>query len=318
MTNLLVYGGLSCLSILAIAALTLVYLSLLESFYSVKTNVYQLGRSTERLTLINNPKSSQHHGYSSISSDRPSLYAPLSSRNVDTTSSGLLVRKVFFTLLAVANGFRFIGILFEMFNYLVYTTMEYHYGYMLLVILTRLVPTMIFFTVYSLISVFLAQLYYTFTGLPFFHVRNLWLLGNCIVYITIFVCLLFPFYTVVYWLLCGSYTFCVLFVSWYSGGISKIVDEAGTSSPIHLTKKIATRFHHMITTITCSMSISAVYYLLLAIGLVKWVPRFNETQFIFDAVLISCTDVIPSFLLIYIIGKRSSSLFADTVEVGGV
>ena len=105
-------------------------------------------------------------------------------------SHGLQVRRWFMAAVGAANGARAIGVLLE----LLYTYIcELLMVSPSLAVLTsfRLIPSLPYFTMYSLLTVYMAQLCYTVNGLPFFHVRNLWFFSNFSLYLVVIISLVF-------------------------------------------------------------------------------------------------------------------------------
>lgn len=190
MTNTIDYNenfGIICLIFLCILAALTSSLACYEVYLLNKKFDKQLLINPQSIDLItsrdgsgnsNNTQSSLYSTYSKL------LPSTLALQDPEFVFSGSQVRKYFFWFITLSNFARFLGLLLEIITYFCFGSNTItNYYYLKLVILSKIAPSLGFFTTYSLVAVFLAQLYHTYSGTSFIFVRKFWFYGNILLYI---------------------------------------------------------------------------------------------------------------------------------------
>jgi len=138
-------------------------------------------------------------------------------------SHGLQVRRWFMGAVGSASGARAIGGVLEILYDYICDLLQTAPSPGFLTSL-RVIPSLLYFTMYSLLTVYLAQLCYTVNGLPFFHVRNMWFFCNFSLYLLVLISVMFfvgseytyAAFLVAYLLNLGMFT-------WYGNSVFKVI-----------------------------------------------------------------------------------------------
>ena len=246
-------------------------------------------------------------------------------------SHGLQLRRWFLAAIGAASGARTVctvlEVLYDYFCELLSSTPA------TVVLLTfRVIPSLFFFTTYSLLAVYFAQLCYTVNGLPFFHVRNVWFFANFGLYLIVAVSIIFlvdpP-------LVYGTFVFAYLLnigtFTWFGVSVFKFIPSGQQSpssavrglmsTPTHSRtaaagegtalnqlnssiEKIVSRLLPIIIVCSTGMSLSAINFLLLAIQVL---PKANEGGSSIEFALVLVSEVLPSMGFLFLIPKQDNA-----------
>jgi hypothetical protein len=109
---------------------------------------------------------------------------------------------------------------------------------MVLVIL-EVCPSLLYFTMYSLLTVYFAQLSYTVKGLPFFHVRNSWFITNLLLYVIVVLnFVLESSAKYVYLSIFTAYVLNSVVVVWFSVSVFNYFPSAASGNITRVTKRL--------------------------------------------------------------------------------
>jgi len=197
----------------------------------------------------------------------------------------------------------------------------------------QVLPSLFYFTMYSLLTVYFAQLCYTVNGLPFFHVRNLWFLTNVCLYALMIVCLIFKLgSTYVFGMLFFSYCANLIVMAWFGVSIFKFFPSSAASPtsvlhpPLHQqqpyqhsplmnasnsnSQRIVTVLLPLIITCCSGLSIGVINFLVLALQVlpssISSTPP-TSSQVLLEIFLLSLAEVLPSLGFLYLVYKRDTS-----------
>lgn len=130
-------------------------------------------------------------------------------------SHGLQIRRWFMGAIGGASGARAGCTLAELFYEYMCTMLSLAPSDGLLTSL-RVLPTLLYYTMYTLLTVYLAQLVYTVNGMPFFHVRNVWFFANFFLYLVVVTAVAFlPAPNYVFGAFFLAYAADLVIVGWY-------------------------------------------------------------------------------------------------------
>ena len=213
-------------------------------------------------------------------------------------SHGQQVRRWFVGSIALANGSRGVCLVLESLYVHLYSALNVkpsplsQFSFLVL-------PSLLFFTMYTLLTVYLAQLCYAVKGQPFFGVRNTWLLANTTLYLAV---------------LCGLYITCSLDMvascftvaiicnlgacSWYAVNVFRFFPSpsSGLSASDGLSKITGQLLPILIVCfsgICCEM----VLYALLQQGVIYY------DQDAVTLVLVMCAETVPSMVFLNFLSK---------------
>ena len=206
-------------------------------------------------------------------------------------SHGLQIRRWFMGAIGGASGARAVCTLCEVFYEYMCAMLSMTPSYGLLTSF-RALPTLLYYTMYTLLTVYLAQLVYTVNGMPFFHVRNVWFFANFSLYLVVISAVVFvPSPTYVYGAFFLAFTVDLLIVGWYGTQLFKFLPAppvltassgklagAGASSSFASAAaqaKIRSRLMPLIVVCCLGVSMSCLNFLLLATEVLpsRFVPR---------------------------------------------
>lgn len=249
-------------------------------------------------------------------------------------SHGLQLRRWFLAAIGAASGARTVctvlEVLYDYFCGLLSSTPA-----TVVILSFRVIPSLFFFTTYSLLAVYFAQLCYTVNGLPFFHVRNVWFFANFGLYLIVAVSIIFlvdpP-------LVYGTFVFAYLLnigtFTWFGVSIFKFIPSgqqsptsavrglmstptpnktaaaAGEGSALNQSalnssiEKIVPRLLPIIIVCSAGMSVSAINFLLLAIQVL---PKASEGGSSIEFALILVSEVLPSMGFLFLIPKQDNT-----------
>jgi len=241
-------------------------------------------------------------------------------------------------IIAAANGMRSLVTLVDLLYVHVYSLPNALPGKTSQLVFLAL-PSLVTFTMYSLLTAYFAQLCYTVMGMPFFHVRNSWFLSNVALY---FLVLFGLFVYVNSSFVCGSLAFAFginfLVAAWFgmnlfknfppvsanaSGagggnfGIGGRAGNSGNSGNTPHVQQVRTRLTPLVSACTFGLfADSALYFRLLLVD-----PDIT-TQVIGTAALIMCSEILPATAFLWVVSKRendgeSASLLTATVAAAG-
>lgn len=204
-------------------------------------------------------------------------------------SHGLQIRRWFMGAIGGASGARAGCTLAELFYEYMCTMLNLAPSHGLLTSL-RVLPTLLYYTMYTLLTVYLVQLVYTINGMPFFHVRNIWFFANFSLYLVVVTAVAFlPAPSYIFGVLFVAYAANLVIVGWYgtqifkfmpavpaststgklssstaSSSSSSAASASASSSSKTAQSKIRARFMPLIIVCCVGVSINCLNFLLLA------------------------------------------------------
>lgn len=282
------------------------YVSLQEAFNSPESSLLQASNRADTYYQYGNNHIHSNQG----------AYTPLSSSKGQPASakSNESIRQYFFYFLAFSAGARGFGIFMEFTFYIISMNYSQININLKLNLLFRLIPTLIYLTMYSLVAAFLCYLYYTCKGLQFFQIRFFWLVSNVVLYvILISLNLIHPVEILSYWILSFSNLCIFVFICWSSYCVQKLV--SATPSISYPVTKISHRLIVLVYACLGALCINCVYYFLLAIQTIGIVYTFSDTnQIKSDILLYVISDGIPTSMILLAIGKNNYVYFQPKIN----
>lgn len=281
--------------LLIVSFCVMCYFSVQEAFNSHELSLLQASNKADTY---------YQHGHNSLHSNQVA-YTPLSgSKGVPAfIKHNDSIRQYFFYFLAFSAGARGVGILMEFIFYIItrnYTQINISLNVLLLF---RLIPTLAYLTMYSLVAAFLGYLYYTCKGLNYFQIRNFWLVSNAVLYIILIsLSLVSPLEIWSYWILSCSNLSIVVFIIWSSYHVQSLISE--TSSISYPVSKISYRLIVLVYACLGALCVNCAYYFLLAIQTVSIDYTLSDiNQLRSDILLYLISDGIPTSIILLTIGK---------------
>jgi hypothetical protein len=265
------------------------------------------------------------------------LFGPSGSyRDAETT--GTTVRKSFLLVISLASFARVASVaeLAVYYYQLVNVNMDkpYEPDYSRTMEMARFLPTCLYLSVYTMVTVYFAQMCYTVSvsSLSFFQLRGVFILGNVLSYgFVIFFVGVVPVESIVYLVFLVSYSVILSSTLFYGYSLFKLLP--GSTAHHQLTaRRVMARFVPLLMICTAGLILGTVYYLCLVLGVLSTYPATTRLlasrQFIQNFVAFTFTEVIPSMLIILLISKKSNNnstaaagegntLIADTNETNG-
>ena len=205
------------------------------------------------------------------------VYAISSSllRGDPDLSHGLQVRRWFMASVGSASGARSVSILLEMlYSYI--CGMVFSAPSTAVLVSSRLVPSLLYFTMYSLLTVYLAQLCYTVNGLPFFHVRNFWFFCNFSLYLLVVISLVFfanPDYADASFFI--AYLLNLAVFAWYGTSVFKVIPSTQSSTATGLRALTPTKKPSQISTGSTARVLARLWPLVVVCGVGVCLSCFN-------------------------------------------
>ena len=266
--------------------------------------------------------------------------APSQARGDPDLSHGQQIRRWFMYSIAAANGMRSLTTLVDILYVHIYNLFGAAPGLNSQLAFTAL-PSLLTFTMFSLLTVYFAQLCYTVMGMPFFHVRNSWFAGNLLLYILVLIGL---FVYVDSGLVCGalaaSFGTNCLVVGWFGMNVFKFFPQesasasasagagvgigsgssSGSSSSNTNTPgshQVRARLQPLVAACMLGLGLdAATYFRLFFIG-----PDITS-QVVVNTTLIIMAEILPSIVFLWVVSRRASegentSLLTATVAATG-
>ena len=179
-------------------------------------------------------------------------------------------------------------------------------------------PSLLYFTMYSLLAVYFAQLVYTVQGVPFFRVRNVWFFTNLLLYVTVIFSVIFlTSLEYVYFAIFLTYFANLVLIGWYSNSVFNHFPEPTTgrsmSASAASVAKITTKLYPVVVVSLGGLFVNVLHYGMLAFDVIK------RHQVVMRVLLFAAGEVGPSIALLYLVSKRSergeeASLLTKVVE----
>jgi hypothetical protein len=244
--------------------------------------------------------------------------APSQARGDPDLSHGQQIRRWFMYSIAAANGMRSITTLVDILYVHVYSLFGAAPGLTSQLSFTAL-PSLLTFTMFSLLTVYFAQLCYTVMGMPFFHVRNCWFAGNLLLYLLV----LFGLFVYVdSGIVCGAlataFGTTFLVVGWFGmnvfkyfplgsanacatgGGIGISCDSSsGTNTPN--AQQVRARLLPLVTACMLGLGVDAAMYCKLF-----FVDAGITSQVVVNTSFIICAEILPSTVFLWVVSRRAS------------
>ena len=151
-----------------------------------------------------------------------------SSRGDPELSHGIQIRRWFMAMIGVANGIRFIcSILLELYLYSCGVAKADPLPEIDLSL--KVVPSLFYFTMYSLLTVYFGQLSFTVRGVASFRIRNIWIVTNALLYGFVIMTLFFHLPELVYMSIFVAYTTNLTATTWFSCSLFNFLPTAVAS-----------------------------------------------------------------------------------------
>jgi hypothetical protein len=243
------------------------------------------------------------------------------SRGDPDLSHGLQISRWFMATIALANGARLIcSLLAEVYAYtcdLMHADMKE----MVLVVL-RVCPSLLYFTMYSLLTVYFAQLSYTVKGLPFFHVRNSWFITNLLLYaIVLLNFVLVSSAEYVYLSIFVAYALNLIVMVWFSASIFSYFPNVASGNVLRVFKRLLP----LVVVCVTGLAFTGLNYILLYLRAAPSTNTIGTGTLEFSLVevaLLIMAEIAPSLAFLYLVSKRKtegerSSLLTTVVNQGG-
>jgi hypothetical protein len=225
-------------------------------------------------------------------------------------STGVHVRKYFYASLTASLLLRASSLLVES---LLFADKQCH-GYYPVCNFVRSCPHLLFLTTYSILTLYWAQLSYTFTGHSTFVLRKVFIMWNICLYAVCLVIFVLYLLTIVD-KHTFTFTYCLAFLitaamlAWYYVSLTSVLSE------IQEDKKMTTRYKEALsrlgpvaTVVLSALLALAVYYGLLAFDLLPWKNGYpRHSLLLFDTLLVSLTDLCPSVALMLAMHRRGDA-----------
>lgn len=234
---------------------------------------------------------------------------PNNNRDAEA-SSGTFARRNFLIAVSVASFTRVASLVaLVICNYyqLEITTKAINQYNSKLTKVSLFLPTCIYITMYTMITLYFAQMCYmvSVNSVPFFQLRRILVLGNVATYFLIlFFTLVMPLESVVYSVLFVSFILLLVSISFYGFSLHKLLPRS-TAQQL-LVKRITSRFFPLMSICVAGLFIGTAYYLCMCITL-RGVRPTASRQCMYDLIIFSLTEVLPSLLIVILISKRNSS-----------
>jgi len=174
-----------------------------------------------------------------------------------------------------------------------------------LIQLSRFLPTCMYITMYTMVTLYFAQMNYmvSVNTVPFFQLRGFLILGNAIMYfLVLFLTLVFPLEPFIYLVLFLSFTSLLVSISFYGFSLYKLLP--GSTAQQIAVKKIRSRFLPLMSICIMGLFFGTVYYVIMSISCTYISPTIDR-QRIYDLMIFSLTEVLPSFLIVLLISKKN-------------
>ncbi len=273
------------------------YVCVQEAFNSPESSLLQASNKADTYYQYgNNYILSNQVAYTPLSSLKG---VPASAKNNES------IRQYFFYFLAFSTGARCVGISVEFILYIISMNYSQININLKLALLFRLIPTLTYLTMYSLVAAFLCYLYYTCKGLQFFQIKRFWLVSNVVLYILLIsLNLIYPVEMLSYWILSCSNLCIFVFIFWNSYCVQELV--SATPSISYPVTKISSRLILLVYACLGALCINCVYYFLLAIQTIDIVNSFSDKkQITSDILLYLISDGIPTSIILLAVGKNN-------------
>ena len=266
-------------------------------------------------------------------------WSTMQGRNIgrgdhDLMSHGQQIRRWFMYMIAVASGMRVLctltkGVTVYLRSYFIADDKS---AGNVMDTLLALLPSLFYFTLYSLLTVYFAQLCYTAMGQTFFHVRNVFLSANILLYAIVIVELLFfQDLSVIYMICALAFAFNLVVVLWFGIGLFNHfpadtsidtgkgnVNSTGHSPPErqHIISNnhnpssnsanvranvqlVKTRLLPLVIACVVGLSMEMFHAVLLFTNYTK--ARDITT----DSIFVLCSELLPSVVFLYFVGPKS-------------
>ena len=225
-----------------------------------------------------------------------------SSRGDPDLSHGLQIRRWFMATIALSNGARVVcSLLNEIYAYSC-EVMNVGMKDMVLVTL-EVCPSLLYFTMYSLLTVYFAQLSYTVKGLPFFHVRNSWFITNLLLYaIVLLNFVLESSAEYVYLSVFTAYVLNLMVVVWFSYSVFSYFPN-NTSGNLH---RITKRLLPLIIVCVTGLLFNGLNYLICFLRSSSNDSMLSSPS-ILEVLTLIMAETIPSIAFLFLVSKRATS-----------
>lgn len=240
-----------------------------------------------------------------------------SGNNRDAETTGTTVRKSFLLVISLASFSRVASVVELAFYYYklvhVSTDKPYEADYSRTMEMARFLPTCLYISVYTMVTVYFAQMCYTVSvsNLSFSLLRGVFILGNVLCYgLVIFFVAVVPVEIIVYLIFLASYAVILFSTLFYGYSLAKLLP--GWTAHHQLTaRRVMARFVPLMSICTMGLIFGNIYYLCLVLGFLPTYPASSallaRRQFIQNFFAFAITEVLPSLFIILLISKKSSA-----------
>ena len=256
--------------------------------------------------------------YSAVDIYLTSFGASNSQRDAETT--GTSVRKFFLIAITTASFARVISVVVLA----VYYYNEANMGaenavYPRAIELLRFLPTCVYVSVYTMITVYFAQMCYTVSvnSVSFSQLRSMFFVGNVLTYcFVIFFVTTYPMESIVKWVFLISYAVNFIFTLFYGYSLFNLL-PGSTAHHQRTARRVMARFLPLLFICLSGLFFGTVYYTSQVLGLLPTDAGASK-QFEVDFLAFTFSEVLPSLLIILLLSKKSTNAPAVAGENTGL
>ena len=231
-----------------------------------------------------------------------------SNSNRDAETTGTAVRKSFLIAISTASFARVVSVT---------VLAAYYYNEVSvstdaskqppLIEMLRYMPSCIYVTVYTLVTVYFAQMCYTVSvnSVSYSQLRSMFFVGNVLTYSTvIFFIAVHPVNYAVYWVFLVSYSVTFLSTLFYGYSLFKLL-PGSTAHHQRTARKVMARFVPLLIICLTGLLLGTVHFFTLVISVIPIFTTISQ-QFEFDFAAFTLSEILPSLLIILLLAKKSS------------
>lgn len=232
-----------------------------------------------------------------------------SNSNRDAETTGTAVRKSFLIAISTASFARVIAVTaLAVYYYNQVTVTTDASKQSPLIEMLRYMPSCIYVTVYTMVTVYFAQMCYTVSvnSVSYSQLRSMFFVGNVLTYGTvIFFIAVRPVNYAVYWVFLVSYSVTFLSTLFYGYSLFKLL-PGSTAHHQRTARKVMARFVPLLIICLTGLLFGTVHFFYLVIS-VQPITSTISQQFEFDFIAFTLSEILPSLLVILLLAKKSST-----------
>lgn len=239
-----------------------------------------------------------------------------SSSNRDAETTGTAVRKSFLIAICTASFARVVSVVALAIYYNNEVTKATDAMKQTpLIEMLRFVPSCIYVTVYTMVTVYFAQMCYTVSvnSVSYSQLRSMFFVGNVLTYATvIFFIAVHPIDYAVYWVFLVSYSVTFVSTLFYGYSLLKLL-PGSTAHHQRTARRVMARFVPLLIICLTGLLFGTARYFCLVVSLLPSYLAVSR-QFEFDFIAFTLSEILPSLLVILLLAKKSNSGTAATGE----